>query len=68
MDGLLSLGRYGWSAFWIVVALILAGSTLAYSDTLLSALGFIFWTATPCLFLAFSGRFLWTGEWRKPRE
>lgn len=64
----LRLGQIGWSAFWIFIAAILAASTLAYSDTPLSGLGFIFWTVTPCLFLAFAGRFLWTGEWRKPRE
>lgn len=68
MDGLLGLGQKGWFAFWIVIALILAASTLGRNDTILSSLGFIFWTVTPCLFLAFAGRFLWTGEWRKPRQ
>jgi hypothetical protein len=68
MDLILNLGRYGWSAFWVFIAIVLAGSTLAYSDTLLSGLGFIFWAVTPCLFLAFAGRFLFTGYWRRPRE
>lgn len=63
---LLGLGQRAWSAFWIFLAAVLAASTLFYGDTLLSGLGFIFWTATPCLFLAMAGRFLFTGEWRKP--
>lgn len=67
MDGLgflLGLGQKAWSAFWVFIATVLAASTLFWNDTILSSLGFVFWTATPCLFLAFAGRFLFTGEWR----
>lgn len=66
--GLIGLGRWTWAAFWIIVAIVLIASAVHRNDTLLSSLGFMFWTVTPCLFLAFAGRFLWTGEWRKPRE
>jgi hypothetical protein len=68
MDGLLGLGQKAWFAFWVFIAAVLIASALARNDTVLSSLGFVFWTATPCLFLAFASRFLWTGEWRKPRE
>jgi uncharacterized membrane protein len=69
MDLLLSLGRKGWFAFWVM----LAGGAVAYVLTRDEPLGVhhflvLLITVVPFLFLAFSARFLFTGEWRRPRE
>jgi hypothetical protein len=68
MDGLLGLGQKAWFAFWTLLAcgaiiyVATAGETLLVSSLVLLI------TVAPFMFLAFSARFLFTGEWRLPRH
>lgn len=66
--GLIGLGRWAWSIFWALMAVACAVYILTKDETLGVTVAVLLCTSAPFLFLALSGRFLFTGEWRRPRK
>jgi hypothetical protein len=69
MDGfLIGFGRWGWSLFWTLLAVASAAYVFHKGEPWGVAIPVLLCTTVVFLGLALSGRFLFTGEWRSPRQ